>query len=179
MSGARTLERGLAVLIAVRDAGLPLSVTDIARITDLDRAVIARLLPPLIEEGFLRRDEDPRRYVLGPAMQWSVEGQPAAGQFDEVATTEDHPSWEDRWWHFEDTSETPDTGGRHFTDPLVEDAYLALVSFAGALPLSTVVGHVAAEALTGPLGASATRASSSADSPLNPRRSRRSRNDVP
>jgi len=68
MSSARSLQRGLAVLVAIRDADAPLSVTDIARITRLDRGVIARLLPPLLDEGFVAPEGTSRSFVLGPAM---------------------------------------------------------------------------------------------------------------
>ena len=51
-AGPRTLRRGLAVLAALRDQGPDgLSVTDIARLTGIQRPTIYRLLAALLDAG--------------------------------------------------------------------------------------------------------------------------------
>lgn len=55
LSGARTLQRGLEVLAAVRAADHSLTASQLARETGLNHAVISRLLPPLVEAEFDQR----------------------------------------------------------------------------------------------------------------------------
>ncbi|WP_251864727.1 IclR family transcriptional regulator C-terminal domain-containing protein [Achromobacter sp. Marseille-Q4962] len=53
-AGPRTLRRGLAVLAALRDQGTDgLSVTDIARLTGIQRPTIYRLLAALLDAGLV------------------------------------------------------------------------------------------------------------------------------
>ena len=53
-AGPRTLRRGLAVLAALRDQGPDgLSVTDIARLTGIQRPTIYRLLAALLDAGLV------------------------------------------------------------------------------------------------------------------------------
>jgi predicted transcriptional regulator len=128
VAGAKALERGLAVLMAVRDSSGPLSVVDVARITGLERSVVAALLRPLIDEGFLEQGKKSRSIVLGPAMQ--------------------HWSGADAVRHAAE-----ETGDAHFAAASIDAAYIALLSFAGGLPLSTIAGLAADEEPTGALGA--------------------------
>ena len=67
-SGSRTLSRGLALLQALGEFAEGATVSALADATDLDRAVLYRLLETLTEEGFVTRDPDTRRYRLGLAM---------------------------------------------------------------------------------------------------------------
>jgi DNA-binding IclR family transcriptional regulator len=67
-SGSRTLARGLSLLQALGDTQDGATVSGLADATDLDRAVLYRLLETLQDEGFVTRDPDTRRYRLGLAM---------------------------------------------------------------------------------------------------------------
>ncbi|HEX9889534.1 MAG TPA: IclR family transcriptional regulator [Nitriliruptorales bacterium] len=67
-SGSRTLARGLALLTALGEVQEGATVSALADATDLDRAVLYRLLDTLTAEGFVTRDGDSRRYRLGLAM---------------------------------------------------------------------------------------------------------------
>lgn len=62
-AGPRTLRRGLMVLAALRDqGGAGLSVTDIARLTSIQRPTIYRLLAALLEAGLVTAIEGSKRY---------------------------------------------------------------------------------------------------------------------
>lgn len=67
-TGSRTLGRGLAVLRALGGAEDGATVSALATATDLDRAVLYRLLDTLTEQGFATRDEETRKYHLGLSM---------------------------------------------------------------------------------------------------------------
>lgn len=67
-SGSRTLARGLALLSALGDAEDGDTVSGLADATDLDRAVLYRLLETFTEEGYVTRDPDTRKYRLGLAV---------------------------------------------------------------------------------------------------------------
>lgn len=67
-SGSRTLSRGLAVLQALGDAGEGATVAELSTATDLDRAVLYRLLDTLVDSGFVVRDVETRRFHLGVAL---------------------------------------------------------------------------------------------------------------
>lgn len=65
----RTLRRGLAVLGAVVDADRTgLRLVDLCRQTGLGRPTVHRLLGPLLDAGWLAR-QDRFRYVAGPRLQ--------------------------------------------------------------------------------------------------------------
>ncbi len=66
--GSRTLSRGLFVLRALAARHDGATVSELAEVTELDRAVLYRLLDTLYEEGFVSRDRDTRRYRLGISM---------------------------------------------------------------------------------------------------------------
>ena len=66
--GSRTLARGLFVLRALAAKHEGATVSELAEVTELDRAVLYRLLDTLYEEGFVSRDRDTRRYRLGISM---------------------------------------------------------------------------------------------------------------
>ena len=131
MAGARTLQRGLEVLSAIRSAGHESSVTDIARATGLDRAVIARLLPPLLEAGFIVADGSPPKYSVGPAFG-------ATAPVD-VADDTDTPEWLAEFLasepRYRGVSPDPDT---YFETEEVDDAYAALMSFVGGVRMSHI-----------------------------------------
>lgn len=65
---SRTLSRGLAVLQALGSASDGATVAELAGSTDLDRAVLYRLLDTLTTAGFVVRDADTRRFHLGVAL---------------------------------------------------------------------------------------------------------------
>lgn len=67
-TGSRTLARGLSLLQALGEHSDGATVSTLADATDLDRAVLYRLLETLTDEGFVTRDPDTRRYRLGLAM---------------------------------------------------------------------------------------------------------------
>ena len=66
--GSRTLSRGLVLLKALGHDAEGATVSGLADVTGLDRAVLYRLLDTLSEEGFVTRDPDTRRYRLGLSM---------------------------------------------------------------------------------------------------------------
>ncbi len=66
--GSRTLSRGLLVLKALAARNDGATVSELAEVTALDRAVLYRLLDTLHEEGFVSRERDTRRYRLGISM---------------------------------------------------------------------------------------------------------------
>jgi DNA-binding IclR family transcriptional regulator len=67
-SGSRTLARGLSLLQALGDENDGATVSALADATNLDRAVLYRLLETLTDEGFVTRDPETRKYRLGLAM---------------------------------------------------------------------------------------------------------------
>lgn len=67
-TGSRTLARGLALLNALGEAEDGATVSALSEATDLDRAVLYRLLETLTNQGFVTRDEETRKYRLGLSM---------------------------------------------------------------------------------------------------------------
>lgn len=67
-TGSRTLARGLAVLQALGSASDGATIAELAGSTELDRAVLYRLLETLTTAGFVVRDADTRRFHLGVAL---------------------------------------------------------------------------------------------------------------
>lgn len=67
-NGSRTLGRGLAVLRALGATPDGATVAELSNATDLDRAVLYRLLDTLADCGFVVRDHDTRRFHLGVAL---------------------------------------------------------------------------------------------------------------
>ena len=67
-NGSRTLGRGLAVLRALGGTPDGATVAELSAATDLDRAVLYRLLDTLADCGFVVRDHDTRRFHLGVAL---------------------------------------------------------------------------------------------------------------
>ena len=67
-SGSRTLARGLAVLRVLGTSADGCTVAELSHATELDRAVLYRLLDTLAEQGFVVRDPDSRRFQLGVAL---------------------------------------------------------------------------------------------------------------
>lgn len=75
-TGPRTLRRGLQVLRVLqenRDSGL--SVTDLARITGLQRPTIYRLIAALVDSGFARRVNGTKRFTASAAAAQSAPDQ--------------------------------------------------------------------------------------------------------
>lgn len=158
MASARTLQRGLEVLAAVRNAGHQLSAADIARITGLDRAVIRRLLPPLIEAGFVATEGPPPRYTVGPSFGLSA----PLDDHDEAALEQDlvdvfartpsddtegsdsgdrAQSWDEGWdegWHEVASPYEAGDPTSYFDTASIDDAYYALMSFVGGMPMAFV-----------------------------------------
>jgi DNA-binding IclR family transcriptional regulator len=64
----RTLARGLAVLSAILDAEVPLTLTQIAARTELSKATVSRLLMTLTEAGYAAQPAGEQSYVIGPAL---------------------------------------------------------------------------------------------------------------
>lgn len=67
-TGSRTLSRGLAVLQALSSTADGATIAQLAAATELDRAVLYRLLETLTDAGFVVRDDDTRRFHLGVAL---------------------------------------------------------------------------------------------------------------
>ncbi|HUG57850.1 MAG TPA: IclR family transcriptional regulator [Candidimonas sp.] len=68
-SGPRTLRRGLQVLRTLQEnPGSGLSVTELARITGLQRPTIYRLLAALIEGGFAKNISNTKRFIANESI---------------------------------------------------------------------------------------------------------------
>lgn len=68
-NGSRTLARGLSVLHALGVAAADgATVAELSTTTQLDRAVLYRLLETLGDQGFVVRDHETRRFHLGVAL---------------------------------------------------------------------------------------------------------------
>lgn len=67
-NGSRTLGRGLAVLQALGTSPDGATVAELSSATELDRAVLYRLLDTLTDSGFVVRDTETRRFHLGVAL---------------------------------------------------------------------------------------------------------------
>ena len=67
-NGSRTLARGLAVLNALGASAEGSTVAELSDATELDRAVLYRLLETLGETGFVVRDPETRKFHLGVAL---------------------------------------------------------------------------------------------------------------
>jgi DNA-binding IclR family transcriptional regulator len=67
-NGSRTLGRGLAVLQALGTSPDGATVAELSTATELDRAVLYRLLDTLTDSGFVVRDNETRRFHLGVAL---------------------------------------------------------------------------------------------------------------
>lgn len=150
MAGARTLQRGLEVLSVVRAAGRELSAPDIARATGLDRAVIGRLLPPLIEAGFVISEGSPAKYAVGPAFEPS----PPDDDDDVVALPQDlldffaatgpddsneaEPEGRVKSWREIASAYSTGDSSAHFDTAMIDDAYYAMMSFVGGMTLSEI-----------------------------------------
>jgi len=66
--GSRTLSRGLSVIRSLGASADGATVAELAAATELDRAVLYRLLETLEAAGFVVRDEETRRFHLGVAL---------------------------------------------------------------------------------------------------------------
>lgn len=67
-SGPQSVERALALLVAMSEFKRPVSVTEIARRVGLHPATTHRLLRALVAAGFAAQDADTSRYGLGPTL---------------------------------------------------------------------------------------------------------------
>ena len=65
MTGSLSLERGLSVLEALKDADEPIGVREIGRRVDLSPAAVQRLLNTLADRGYVEQTSDTRRYRVG------------------------------------------------------------------------------------------------------------------
>jgi predicted transcriptional regulator len=139
MSGARTLQRGLQVLAVITGAHHALSATEIARSTGLDRAVIGRLLPPLVEAGFVDAQGSPPRYAASNIRDASVtDGGPLVGTLHpdivEFLASDLEADDDEVWTGFDDFGPT----GPHFETATIDDAYFAFMSFVGRTPMAHI-----------------------------------------
>ncbi|MCC2596581.1 IclR family transcriptional regulator [Pusillimonas sp. MFBS29] len=75
-TGPRTLRRGLQVLRTLRDnPDNGLSVSELARLTGLQRPTIYRLLAALIEEGFVHNPGNSKRFSANQSAEATILGQ--------------------------------------------------------------------------------------------------------
>jgi DNA-binding IclR family transcriptional regulator len=61
-----SLSRGLSVLSALARSPVPLSLTELADQVGLSRSTMQRLTHTLLHLGYLDRDEETKKYRLGP-----------------------------------------------------------------------------------------------------------------
>lgn len=65
----RTLARGIAILEAVAAAGVGLSITELAAVTELDKSTTSRLVSSLSELGYLHRQADRSVVLTGKVLR--------------------------------------------------------------------------------------------------------------
>ncbi|WP_142524027.1 IclR family transcriptional regulator [Raoultella ornithinolytica] len=61
----RSVTKAVRVIEALADTDTPLGVTELARITDLDKSSVSRLLKTLVSAGYVAQDPNNRTYELG------------------------------------------------------------------------------------------------------------------
>lgn len=66
---ASAAERALRIVAEVAKAGVGLSLADLAERLGLPKATLHRQCGILLASGFVARDVDPQRYVVGPALR--------------------------------------------------------------------------------------------------------------
>jgi IclR family KDG regulon transcriptional repressor len=69
----QSLERGLAVLMAVADARRDIGLADLVERTSLDRSCVFRLAQTLVDQGFLSQSAHTKQYRLGGGI-WQLAG---------------------------------------------------------------------------------------------------------
>src|SRR5437868_5053388 len=69
----QSLERGLAVLMAVADARRDIGLGDLVERTALDRSCVFRLAQTLVDKGFLSQSPHTKQYRLGGGV-WQLAG---------------------------------------------------------------------------------------------------------
>lgn len=69
VAGSSSAERALRILAAVAEAGVGLSLADLSARLGLPKATLHRQCGSLIAQGFIARDVDPLRFVVGPALR--------------------------------------------------------------------------------------------------------------
>lgn len=67
--GSNSAERALSILSAVAESGVGLSLADLSARLALPKATLHRQCTGLLAQGFLARDVDPLRFVVGPALR--------------------------------------------------------------------------------------------------------------
>lgn len=68
-AGGSSAERALRILAAVAEAGVGLSLADLSARLGLPKATLHRQCGALLAQGFIARDADPLRFVVGPALR--------------------------------------------------------------------------------------------------------------
>lgn len=67
--GGSSAERALRIVAAVADAGVGLSLADLSARVGLPKATLHRQCATLLAQGYIARDVDPLRFVVGPALR--------------------------------------------------------------------------------------------------------------
>ena len=132
------LQRGLEVLDAIRASDSPLSVSDIAGSTGLDRAVVDRLLPPLVDSGYVAMEGSPPKYAAGPRLGPSGVTEGTHDQWDDWSFGE----WTGHGFSRDSSSEAQVADEGESRDAVTDDAHAAMMSFAAGASLATIVQRV-------------------------------------
>jgi IclR family acetate operon transcriptional repressor len=67
-AGGSAAERALRIVTEIAEAGVGLSLADLSARLDLPKATLHRQCTGLLAQGYLARDVDPLRFVVGPAL---------------------------------------------------------------------------------------------------------------
>jgi len=67
-AGGSAAERALRIVTEIAEAGVGLSLADLSARLDLPKATLHRQCAGLLAQGYLARDVDPLRFVVGPAL---------------------------------------------------------------------------------------------------------------
>ncbi len=68
MSIIKSLSRGLTIIELLANSETSMGVTEISKKLDVDKSSATRLIQTLIEHGFVMKDPDSRRFIIGPKM---------------------------------------------------------------------------------------------------------------
>lgn len=69
-----SVEKAIRILKLIRKSGPRLGVTELAKMLEVDKASIHRLLNTLKKEYLVLQDDITKKYTLGPAILWLAEG---------------------------------------------------------------------------------------------------------
>ena len=86
----QSLARGLRILEAIAAHGPEMGVRELARLLELDKSIVSRLVVTLAEHGFLQKNMATRRYRVGPRAHEVGQKYAASNPLYEIANDDLH-----------------------------------------------------------------------------------------